>query len=33
LANAEIFEDVEAVCRLEGYKCPVICTPEELMGE
>ncbi len=33
LANAEIFEDVEAVCRLEGYKSPVICTPEELMGE
>ena len=33
LANAEIFEDVEAVCRLAGYKRPVICTPEELLGE
>ncbi|MEW6356247.1 MAG: type II toxin-antitoxin system VapC family toxin [Planctomycetota bacterium] len=32
LANAEIFEDVETVCRFEGHRCPVICTPEELLG-
>lgn len=33
LANAEIFEAVGAVCSCEGYCCPVICTPEELLGE
>jgi hypothetical protein len=33
LANAEIFDAVEAVCAVEGYKCPVICTPAELLGE
>ncbi len=32
-ANAEIFEAVEAVCAVAGYKCPVICTPAELPGE
>jgi hypothetical protein len=33
LANAEIFDAVEGVCAAEGYKCPVICTPTELLGE
>lgn len=33
LANAQIFEVVEAVCAVAGYKCPVICTPAELLGE
>lgn len=33
LANAEIFDSVEAACAIEGYKCPVICTPAELLGE
>ena len=33
LANAEIFESVEAACSCEGYRCPVICTPAELLGE
>ncbi len=33
LANAEIFDSVGAVCRNGGYKCPVICTPVELLGE
>jgi predicted nucleic acid-binding protein len=33
LANAEIFEPVGAVCAGEGYRCPVICTPAELLGE
>jgi hypothetical protein len=30
--NAEITEDVAAVCLKEGFRCPVFCTPEELMG-
>jgi hypothetical protein len=33
LANAETFSGVEAVCFSAGYKCPVICTPDELLGE
>jgi hypothetical protein len=33
LANAEIFEAVEGICAVEGYKCPIICTPAELLGE
>ncbi len=33
LANAEIFESVDAACSCEGYRCPIICTPAELMGE
>ncbi len=32
IANAAIVRDVEAVCRMRGFLCPVICTPEELMG-
>ena len=33
LANAEIFERVGRVCALAGFLCPVICTPDELLGE
>ena len=33
LANAEIFESVGAVCASEGYRCPIICTPAELLGQ
>ncbi len=33
LANAEMFEPVGAVCANEGYRCPIICTPAELLGE
>jgi len=33
LANAEIFEPVGVVCASAGYKCPIICTPAELLGE
>jgi len=33
LANAEISIGIKSVCKSEGYECPVICTPEELMGE
>ena len=30
--NAELAPKLEAVCRDFGVTCPVICTPEELMG-
>ena len=33
IANAEMFATIERVCHERGYICPVICTPEELMGE
>jgi len=33
LANAQVVRRVVAVCNREGYDMPVICTPEELMGE
>ena len=33
IANAEITEAVKKVCAEHGFVCPVICTPEELMGE
>ncbi|MGH9720283.1 MAG: type II toxin-antitoxin system VapC family toxin [Bryobacteraceae bacterium] len=33
LANAVIAKAVARVCRDLGFECPVICTPEELMGE
>jgi hypothetical protein len=32
IANAAMIRDIEAVCRMRGFPCPVICTPEELMG-
>jgi len=32
LANAAIVRAIEAVCLKRGFPCPVICTPEELMG-
>ena len=33
LANAEISIEIKSVCRSKGYESPIICTPEELMGE
>jgi len=33
LANAAIAKAVARVCGQHGLDCPVICTPEELMGE
>ena len=33
LANAQIMRRVAAVCRAGGLVMPLICTPEELMGE
>ena len=32
IANAEMSVAIENVCREHGFYCPVICTPEELMG-
>lgn len=33
IANAEISIEIKSVCKSKGYECPIICTPEELMGE
>lgn len=33
IANAELRSRVEQVCRESGYPPPVLCTPDELMGE
>ena len=33
IANATIAKRVAKVCWRHGLECPVICTPEELMGE
>ena len=32
IANASLRERIEQVCREAGFDPPVICTPEELMG-
>ena len=33
IANAEMRHKISMVCFDQGYEPPVICTPEELMGE
>jgi hypothetical protein len=33
IANAAIAKAVANLCRQMGFECPVICTPEELLGE
>jgi hypothetical protein len=33
IANATLRGNIEEVCRTKGYEPPVICTPEELLGE
>ena len=33
IANAEMRGRIEAVCLDRGYEPPIICTPEELMGD
>jgi hypothetical protein len=33
IANAELRPRVEDVCRMRRYPAPVLCTPDELMGE
>ncbi len=32
IANAEIVPRIAAICGEHGLECPVICTPDELMG-
>lgn len=32
IANAEIRQKIIQISEQQGYNCPVICTPEELMG-
>lgn len=32
IANAQIVKQVQAICSQHGFTCPLICTPEELMG-
>jgi hypothetical protein len=32
IANAEIMRKIYRLCKAEGFNCPVICTPAELMG-
>lgn len=33
LANAQIMRKIEEVCQQKSERMPVICTPEELMGD
>jgi hypothetical protein len=33
IANASLRDRIEHVCRASGYSPPVICTPEELLGD
>jgi len=33
IANAELRPRIERVCRERGYSTPILCTPDELMGE
>ena len=32
IANAAILKELGGICRAYGRECPVICTPEELLG-
>lgn len=32
LANEDILDEVRERCRAAGFACPVVCTPETLMG-
>jgi predicted nucleic acid-binding protein len=32
IANAVNAKAIALICRFKGWECPVICTPEELMG-
>ena len=33
IANAAIIKALASICRQHGCECPVICTPEEVLGE
>lgn len=32
MANAVMRPVIETVCKAKGFKAPIICTPEELLG-
>lgn len=32
IANAQLVKRVQTICTQQGFLCPLICTPEELMG-
>jgi hypothetical protein len=32
IANAETIEEIQEICAENTFQCPVICTPEELLG-
>jgi hypothetical protein len=32
IANAQIVKIVQTICTQHSFQCPLICTPEELMG-
>jgi predicted nucleic acid-binding protein len=32
IANAEMMPKITSICHEHGFECPVICTPDELMG-
>lgn len=31
LANSQVADKIAAICRSNGYTCPVLCTPEQLL--
>jgi hypothetical protein len=33
IANAEMRTAISFACDEKGYRCPIICTPQELMGQ
>lgn len=33
IANAAMRSEIESICRSAGFEPPVLCTPEELMGD
>lgn len=33
LANAALKTFLERICKKAGYRCPIICTPEELLED
>jgi hypothetical protein len=32
IANAEMIPKISSICHEHGLECPIICTPDELMG-
>jgi len=32
IANAEMLRHIERVCGRYGFNCPVVCTPDEMLG-